>query len=141
MLERLLTILGLRRGRAGTDPKARLGRWGEKKAEKYLKRRGYKLIKRNYATRRGEVDLIMRRGGVVVFVEVKTRTSEDFASGASAVNYGKQLRIERAAKDFIRQRQLEKCVCRFDVVAVVRPVKGEVTVRHWESAFRVKGGG
>ncbi len=141
MLERLLTILGLRRGRAETAPKARLGRWGEKKAEKYLKRRGYKLIKRNYATRRGEVDLIMRRRGVVVFVEVKTRTSEDFASGESAVNYGKQLRIERAAKDFIRQRQLEKCVCRFDVVVLVRPVKGKVTVRHWESAFRVKGGG
>ncbi|MCK4886984.1 MAG: YraN family protein, partial [Planctomycetes bacterium] len=80
----------LNRRKLLADPK-KLGRWGERYSEKFLKRRGLKLLARNFSSRDGEIDLVMvDRDSSVVFVEVKTRANEQFDSAESAVNYSKK---------------------------------------------------
>jgi putative endonuclease len=115
--------------------KRRLGRRGEKLTKRYLKKQGYRHIASNYATRQGEIDLIMQDEDTIVFVEVKTRRSEDFAHGEESVNYPKQRHLSAAARHFIHLNKLHDRPCRFDVVAVALPEKGKPVIRHWSNAF------
>ena len=115
--------------------KRRLGRRGEKLARRYLKKQGYRFIAGNYATRQGEIDLIMQDEETIVFVEVKTRKSEDFAHGEQSVNFPKQKHLSAAARHFIHMNRLYDHPCRFDVVAVAIPDKGKPVIRHWPNAF------
>jgi putative endonuclease len=95
-----------------------LGKEGEDQAGEFLSRRGYKILERNYRTRSGEIDLIALHEGTVVFVEVKTRTSDAFGAPELAVNSKKQLRMVKAALGYIKYKKLHQMPCRFDVVAV-----------------------
>ena len=116
-----------------------LGRRGERLARRYLKKAGYRYVTSNYATGRGEVDLIVRKGETLVFVEVKTREQEWFSPSEAVVNYHKQCRISAAARHFICVHKLDDCPCRFDVVVVVMDAgKGEASIRHHESAFGLR---
>ncbi len=98
--------------------KKTLGREGEDHAAKFLARRGYKILERNYRTASGEIDLIALHRGVVVFVEVKTRTSDAYGAPELAVNPQKQLRMVKAALGYIKNKKLHQVQCRFDVVAI-----------------------
>ena len=114
----------------------RLGRWGQKQAERHLKRNGCRTIARNWAASCGELDLVVcQRGETVVFVEVKTRRSEDFAPAIAAVNWKKQRKIARTAKRFLTQYKLSDRPLRFDVITVILPVKGPVQLQHYPGAF------
>jgi putative endonuclease len=115
--------------------KRRLGRRGEKLTRRYLKKQGYRFIAGNYATRQGEIDLIMQDEETIVFVEVKTRKSEDFAHGEESVNFPKQKHLSAAARHFIHMNRLHDHPCRFDVVAVAIPDDGKPVIRHWPNAF------
>lgn len=119
----------------GAGLKIELGRQGEKLAGKYLKKRGYRLLARNFASKRGEIDIVVQQDRTIVFVEVKTRRQEDFVQSEEVVNFRKQQHIEAAARYFIHQHQLYDHPCRFDVIAVVIPEKGKPTVRHQQNAF------
>lgn len=77
-----------------------IGDIGETAAEKYLERRGWKILSRNFKARGGEIDIIGYRFGVLVYFEVKTRSNDSFGSPASAVDTEKILRISRAARNF-----------------------------------------
>ena len=77
-----------------------LGRAGEKAAAELLKRRGYEVIGAGFTARRGEIDLICRRGGELVIVEVKTRTSEAFGTPAEAVGPRKRKALAAAAAEY-----------------------------------------
>ena len=107
------------------DPRTRLGREGEQIAARHLARHGYRILRRNFRARHGgEVDLVCRdvTEGVLVFVEVKTRTSEEHGSPAQAVNPAKQRLIVRGALEWMRLLDRPETPCRFDVVEViVRP--------------------
>ncbi len=92
-----------------------LGKQGEKLAEQYLKKQGYKLLKRNYTTPYGEADLVFLDGEEVVFVEVKTRTSADFATAKQAVNAEKQAKYRKIALHYGKGIEPN---ARFDVVEV-----------------------
>lgn len=118
--------------------RVKLGKAGEKLAKKYLKKQGYRHLKSNYNTKQGEIDLIMRDGVTFVFVEVKTRRSEEYVRGEAAVNYKKQKHIASAARHFIHVNNLYDSPCRFDVVVVVKPEKGKEIIRHQENAFRLR---
>ncbi len=107
------------------------GAQSEEKACGFLRDHGYRIIGRNWRTRSGEIDIIARDGDIVVFVEVKARTSDGFGGAEGAVNHAKQQRVIAAAQAFIEQTQCE-LPTRFDVVAI-RPG----SVRHYEDAFRV----
>jgi putative endonuclease len=113
-----------------------LGRRGQKLCEKFLKNKGYKLLERNFSCRTGELDLIMAvPEGVIVFVEVKTRTNEDFVDAEAAITKTKQIRMTRAAKFFIKTHKLEHLPLRFDIVIVMARQKGRPEFRHYENAF------
>ena len=113
-----------------------LGRWGEKRSEKFLKRKGLKTLTRNFSCKTGEIDLIMvDSDGTLVFVEVKTRANEDFSPSESAVTKAKKNRMLRATRYFLATNNIEDRPCRFDVVTIVLGEKGPEQIRHYENAF------
>jgi putative endonuclease len=99
--------------------KRKLGFWGERRAAAYLKRQGYKIVKRNYKCPYGEVDIIAQKGDVVCFVEVKTRSSEAFGLPNEAVDRQRRQRYMRCVKYFFCGRQIDVTV-RFDIIELLR---------------------
>lgn len=97
-----------------------LGARGESVAARHLRRRGYAIVRRNYRGEHGEIDLVALDGDVLVFVEVKTRAQDRFGEPLEAVDVRKQLRIARAAEEFVREHRLYDRAIRFDVVGVRR---------------------
>jgi putative endonuclease len=95
-----------------------LGKEGEDQAAQFLVKQGYRILERNYRTRSGEIDLITLHEGAVVFVEVKTRTSDAYGAPELAVNARKQGRMIKAALGYIKYKKLHQVPCRFDVVAI-----------------------
>lgn len=93
------------------------GRMGERAAEFYYRLKGYQIVERNFRTRQGEIDLIVRRGETLVFAEVKTRGKNSIASPAEFVDEHKQRRIILAAKAYLARLGKEPFV-RFDVIEV-----------------------
>lgn len=121
-----------------------LGDRGERAAIGYLKRKGYLVIAASENLGVGEIDVIavdrsnVRRGGerVVVFVEVKTRTSTGKGQPADAVDERKRKQISRAAMTYIRRHALEKCATRFDIVSIIWPDgQRRPDIEHFEGAF------
>ncbi|MCI7612157.1 MAG: YraN family protein [Selenomonadaceae bacterium] len=112
-----------------------LGRCGEKLAADYFSSHGYSLLESNYRCRFGELDLIARRGDMVVFAEVKTRRSGRFGRPGGAVDYFKQQRIIRGAKWYIRSKGLENNRFRFDVLEILRTPAGQMCINHIKGAF------
>lgn len=96
-----------------------LGAEGERAAKAYLKSQGFRILHENYSTPLGEIDLIAQEGAVVVFVEVKTRTSSEFGPPQASVTRHKQRQIVKVAELFLQRHRLSGAACRFDVVAVM----------------------
>ena len=115
-----------------------LGARGEEAAADYLERKGYAILERNYRCRAGEVDMIAGDGADVVFVEVKTRRSRRFGSGAEAVGRQKQMALARLAAEYLARRRLVGVNCRFDVVVVDETAEG-FRIEHIRNAFEVQG--
>ncbi len=113
----------------------RLGPSGERIGARYLRRRGYRIIKRNYRCVAGEIDIVAADGDTLVFVEVKTRRSDEAGDPENAVNHPKRVQITRAARFFIAESRAERVPCRFDVLAIVVPEKGKPVVTHFIDAF------
>jgi putative endonuclease len=125
----------LNRGKLLAD-RAKLGRWGEKRCESFLRKKGFKKLTRNYSCRGGEIDLVMVDSkGAVVFVEVKTRADEKLTPAESAITSAKKARMSRAARYFLAANKIEDRPFRFDVVAIVLGQKGRPQIRHYENAF------
>lgn len=116
-----------------------LGQRGEAAAARYLKRQGYKIIARGHRSKWSEIDLIAVDGQTVVFVEVKTRQSQDAGHPAEAVEAVKQRRLTRAAVAFLRHHRLLDRPARFDVVAVIWPDGQRPTIEHFPNAFEAVG--
>ena len=139
---RLAGAFGCRPGRRQADPaavpdRAEAGRWGEAVAARHLKRAGFEVLGRRVRpNRRDELDIVARRGDLLVFVEVKTRRSEAYGRPSAAVNARKRHALCRAAAAYLRQARYPRGCYRFDVVEVVgTPEGGEPVVRHLEHAF------
>jgi len=95
-----------------------LGRIGEEAAAAALAARGYRILRRNVRSPRGEIDLIATCGDEIVFIEVKTRTTDERGGPLDAVHPAKQRRLARLARAFLHRHRLGDRLCRFDVVAV-----------------------
>jgi putative endonuclease len=108
-----------------------LGAHGEELAARWYGQRGYAVLARNWRCRAGELDLVLGRAGLVVFCEVKARTTVAFGSGAEAVTAAKQARLRRLAAEWLAVTRHERTVVRFDVVSVRRGVEIDVV----EGAF------
>lgn len=101
------------------DNRRSLGDRGEALAAASLKKQGYKILERNYRTPLGEIDLVARHRGALVFIEVKTRTSDRFGAGQDSVHYGKQARLRKLADYYLKQKRLGEMEVRFDVVGIL----------------------
>lgn len=111
------------------------GRRGERLAARFLKRQGCKILQRNCRSKFGEIDLIVRDGDAVVFVEVKTRTSGEWGDPAQAVDVNKQRRIRLTAERFATRGKIRDFTLRFDIVAIILPPDGEPVIEHYKDAF------
>ena len=109
-----------------------IGNLGEEKATEYLKRKGYTIIARNYRTNGGELDIVARKRGLLVFVEVKTRAYDAYGGPTGAVTKAKQRKMVRAATQFIKEQKPQFTDIRFDIICVLR----EVNIVHLCPAFR-----
>lgn len=96
------------------------GNAAESKAVKYLKKQGYKIVNRNYRCPLGEIDIVAEDNGILVFVEVKYRNSDEFGSGLEAVTKTKQNRIITAAKFYLVKNNISNTICRFDCIEVIK---------------------
>lgn len=119
----------------GKPEHLRRGELGERAAKKFLRRQGLKFLAANFRSERGEIDLIFREGDCLAFVEVKTRSSEDWTRPAAAVNAERRRRLSRAALDYLRLLKNPAVKIRFDIVEVLL-AEGKVReVRHLPNTF------
>jgi putative endonuclease len=105
--------------------KKELGKKGEEKALRFLKKKGYRIIDQNYVCKMGEMDIIAKEKDTLVFVEVKTRTSTAFGLPQLAVTPFKQRQLSKVALYFLKEKKLEDIKARFDVVAILLPPEKE----------------
>ncbi len=113
----------------------RRGRLGERAARRHLRRLGLKFLAANFRSARGEIDLVCRDRDCLVFVEVKTRSSEQWTRPAAAVDRRKRLRLSLAALDYLKLLRNPEIKFRFDIVEVLLQ-GGEVReVRHLPNTF------
>jgi putative endonuclease len=116
----------------------RLGARGEKLACEFLRHNGYKILYRNFRARRGgEVDVICRDNDTLVFVEVKTRTGEDFGRPFEAVNVAKQKLISRGALAWLQLLDNPDILFRFDVVEIILAEGAQPRIELLRDAFKL----
>ena len=113
----------------------RRGKLGEQAAKKHLRRTGLKFLTANFRSPRGEIDLIFRDGNCLVFVEVKTRSSEEWTRPAAAVNAQKRRLLSRAALDYLKLLKQPRVKMRFDIVEVLLRGGAVGQVRHLPNTF------
>lgn len=134
-LYRLFDAFRDRRRMRTWNPDLARGRRGEDLAHRYLQCRGFTVVARNFRTRNGsgEIDLIGWDKSELVFVEVKSRQTEDFGSPDRAVDAEKQRNVLRAASEYLHRIGADWNIARFDVVNVI--FGPPVAIRHVEDAF------
>ena len=115
------------------------GQTAETEAERYLRRKGYRILARNARSSSGEIDLVAQSGDVLVFVEVKARSSSEFGGAVAAVDGQKQHRLVRLAAQYLAQHRLRNQSCRFDVVLCEGDPEHPRIAEHLEHAFEVPG--
>jgi putative endonuclease len=113
-----------------------LGCDGEELAAKFLKKKGYSIVARNYKTRIGEIDIIAKDGNMTVFIEVKTRANDSFGYPFEAVNKGKRQKLKNLALLFLKTHPKES-TARFDVISILCKQNGETAIEHIKDAFEV----
>ena len=110
------------------------GELGERIAERWLRRQGWRVVQRRFRSGRRDIDLVVERDGLVAFVEVKARRGDRFGDPVEAVNWKKQRELGRSARVWIDRHGRAPEAYRFDVIGVL--VAGpRVRVRHVENAF------
>ena len=110
------------------------GELGERIAERWLRRQGWRVVQRRFRSGHRDIDLVVERDGLIAFVEVKARRGDRFGDPVEAVNWKKQKELGRSARVWIDRHGRAPEAYRFDVIGVL--VAGErVRVRHVENAF------
>ncbi len=118
-----------------SDRRQILGRWGEEAAAEYLSANGYTLLARNLRTSHGEIDIVASQGGLLVFVEVKTRSSHAFAYPEDSVTRRKQTYMLSAAEDYLTAHPESGESWQFDVIAVEGKPGGKAQIEHFENVI------
>ena len=119
------------------DPRRLFGQEGEAEAERYLRRKGYRIVARNLRSSLGELDLVAEDGRVLVFIEVKARRTAQFGGAIHAVHRQKQQKLIKLAAQFLAQRHWMDRPCRFDVVLFESTAAPALRVEHIQNAFEV----
>ena len=120
------------------DSRKELGAKGEKLAVKFLKRGGYSIIQRNYRCKLGEIDIIAERDKTLVFVEVRTKQTEEFGPPQYSITAAKRRQISKVALSYIREKNLIEQSCRFDVIGITLSSESrKPRIEHIENAFEL----
>ncbi len=101
-----------------TEQSSHFGREGEKAAERFLKKQGYRIVETNFRSSAGEIDIVGEHKGILAFVEVKSRAGHDRGHPIEALTPHKQKKIAQVAKQFLTRHKIVNRDCRFDVVAI-----------------------
>jgi putative endonuclease len=110
------------------------GNWGEDKAADFLTAAGYEILVKNYRYQHAEIDLVARKGKMLIFVEVKTRSGIGFGMPEEFVNYTKAKLIMKAAENYIYSTDWHFDI-RFDIISILLNPQGGFQIRHIEDAF------
>jgi len=113
-----------------------LGAIGEELAHHFLSERGYKVLLKNYECALGEIDFIAKEKGVLVFIEVKTRSSLAMGRPEESVTFHKRWQITKTAQYYLKRYGIRDAACRFDVVSVLIPPGQEPEIELIPDAFR-----
>ena len=117
--------------------RSRLGSWGENRAKEYLARKGYTLLESNYRCQWGEVDLICQDGTYLVFVEVRTRRSQEYGTPEESLSKSKQEKLIATAQTYMQEQDSTPEQWRIDLVALVLGDGGAIQrIDHLESAVQ-----
>jgi putative endonuclease len=116
------------------NARGELGRRGEDAAADVLARSGLRVVERNFRCSAGEIDIVARKGRLLVFCEVKARRSDAWGDPSEAVHYAKRNRLRRLAAEWMRVHRPGDVDVRFDVVSVIVRA-GRVEARHIVDAF------
>jgi putative endonuclease len=133
----------LQRFRSSEPQHLKTGIWGERVAERFLKKRGYKILARRVRIgKHDELDLVARKKNTLIFIEVKTRAPGHWGRPADAVNRGKRRRMTRASAAYLARLKTSPEVVQYDIVEVIGTpeLKEAPRVNHIEDAFASEGG-
>ncbi len=120
-------------------PTILIGKKGEDTAEKYLKKQGYRILGKNYKSPSGEIDIIALDKGTLVFIEVKTRRSDEFGPPEISVTSTKRQKIIKSAFHFLSKKRIKDTPCRFDIVSITgSPDQKEKVVKIIKDAFEIE---
>jgi putative endonuclease len=134
--------MGLRAWLFGPIGKKSLGQRGEDAAARYLRRHGYRILAQGHDSRLGELDIIAVEDRTVVFIEVKTRSSDEAGQPAEAIDARKERRMTQAALAYLKSQRLLNCAARFDVIAITWPGDARrPSIEHYKNAFSPAGFG
>ena len=121
-------------------PKSHIfGQTAESLATQYLKKKGYRILRRNVRLPGGELDLIAQCGKTLVFVEVKARQSDSHGGALYSISEAKKQRIIKLAAHYLSQHQMSHQESRFDVVFCQGRLNDSVEITHIENAFEIPG--
>ena len=114
-----------------------LGKEGEELALGFLKAQGYRIKERNFKNKLGEIDIVAQDKDTICFIEVKTRTSEDFGGPLEAVIQRKQRKLSQLALSYLKSKNLLNEKARFDVVSLIKNEDGAPEISLLKDAFEL----
>ena len=120
-----------------SDNRQKIGVMGEQLAANYLRKTGKKILCTNYRCRYGEIDIIARDQETILFIEVKSRTSNTFGPPAAAVTMHKQQQIIKTALYYLTEKNLSDTAVRLDVIAVLFQREQEPCIEYISNAFEI----
>jgi putative endonuclease len=122
-----------------TQERLKFGREGESAALRFLKKKGYRILEKNFRSKVGEIDIIAEQDGVIVFVEVKARADHEFGHPLNALTPAKQKKIIQTAQSFLSRKRISDKPMRFDVVALTSDAEGPDSwqIELLQNAFQV----
>jgi len=113
-----------------------LGRQGEDAAARYLEKNNYQILCRNYSCKLGEIDIVARERDVIVFVEVRSRSSDNYGFPQESITSRKKVKLRQLALHYLKSAGMTNANCRFDVIAVQLDGEGMLKkLEHIENAF------
>ena len=116
-----------------TTKRQMIGSWGEQAAADFLSNLGYEIIARNVRTPRGEIDIVVRSGEVIIFVEVRTLTSSKFAHPEETITHRKQSHMLAAVEDYIQSHEIDHW--QIDAIAIEGKPGSKPLITHFENVL------
>ena len=113
------------------DGRKKLGSFGEKLAVSFLKKKGYKIIETNWRTRFGEIDIVCKKGGKIIFVEVRTKSGDSFCSPEESIGFFKKQKLAQTAEMYLQAKKMHHCDFGVDGI-FIETKNGATEMRHLE---------